>query len=550
MKNKMIRGLAALLLAPLAALGAAAEPSPVKPDGASPTHYQPTRESLSNHHVPEWYQDAKIGFFYHWGPQSVVGDRFDQDALAFCRASGKYAGTHAKNPPGQWGATMYPKPGKPESHQNGAHLLHRKWYGDPKQFGYKDLIPLMTGEKFDPEGMVKLLADAGVKYVAPMAVHHDGFAMWDSKVIDEFNAAKMGPKKDTTRLVIEAARRRGLKVGVSTHAMRHSWYYPKLDGYDTGDPRYAQLYGEGIGPGGLPKAAALKKWEDTLKELIDTFHPDYIFSDGDTADIFCNTGSYVCTEAFRRIVAYYYNAAQAWGGEPVITFKRESLYKEEAVPDHEGGKLFDIAPYKWQTHSSICGWFYRKGESVTPSPILFRDILDVVSKNGNMLISLGLKGNGAMQDCEVAFLKDLAQWTHAVGDGIFTTRPWLVYGEREPGQKAEEFAIDKKGIVFDDPATVRRGRLRLHEGDIRFTRSKDGKTIYAARLSWPERPFMLTSFSAKGVGAKVKVASVSLLGSGATCAWERTDAGINITPPKQELFKDNRWPVIFALRTE
>ena len=541
--------LASLLLAPPALIFAAEASNPAPPNEGRPIHYEPTRESLSQHRVPEWYQDAKIGFFYHWGPQSVVGDKFDKDALQFCRAQGKYAGMHIKNPPGQWGSTMYPRTGKPENQQNGAYLLHRKWYGDPRIFGYKDLIPLLTGEKFDPEGMIKLLDEAGVKYVVPMAVHHDGFAMWDSKVIDTFNAAKMGPKQDTTRLVIEAARKRGMKVGVSTHVMRHSWYYPKLDGYDTTDPRYVQLYGEGLDKGGLPKPAAIRKWEDTLKELIDTFHPDYIFSDGDTADIFCNNGSYVCTEAFRRIVAYYYNSAQAWGNEPVITFKRESLYKEEAIPDYEGGKLFDIAPYKWQTHSSICGWFYRNGESVTPSKTLFRDILDVVSKNGNMLISLGLKPNGAMQDCETAFLKDLAIWTHAVGDGIFATRPWLVYGELEPGEKTEEFALDKKGIVFDDPATVRKGRLKLHAGDIRFTRSKDGKTIYAARLSWPEKPFTLTSFSANSAGKDVEVISISLLGSTAKCTWKRTDAGITITPPEQKVFDNNDWPVIFKIAT-
>jgi alpha-L-fucosidase len=514
------------------------------------TRYQPTRESLSQHRVPEWYQDAKIGFFYHWGPQSVVGDRFDKDALLFCRAQGKYAGQHVHNPPGQWGSTMYPKPGKTDKEQNGAYLLHRKWYGDPQQFGYKDLIPLMTGEKFDPEGMVRLLDEAGVKYIAPMAVHHDGFAMWDSEIIDTFNAAKMGPKKDTTRLVVEAARKRGMKVGVSTHAMRHSWYYPKLEGYDTSDPRYVQLYGEGVEKGGMPKPEAIRKWEATLKELIDKFHPDYIFSDGDTADVFCTTGSHVCTEAFRRIVAYYYNAAQKWGGEPVITFKRESLYKEEAVPDYEGGKLFDIAPYKWQTHSSICGWFYRNGERVTPSKTLFREILDAVSKNGNILISLGLKPDGAMQDSEGTFLKDLAAWTRANGVGIFATRPWLVYGELGPGQKAEEFALDKKGIVFDDPTTVRRGRLKLHEQDIRFTRSKDGGTIYAARLAWPPKPFIVSSFSATGVGKDLKVGSISLLGSSEKIEWARTESGITITPPATGPFADEGWPVIFKIEID
>ena len=155
-----------------------------------------------------------------------------------------------------------------------------------------------------------------------------------------------------------------------------------------------------------------------------------------------------------------------------------------------------------------------------------------------------------MQDCEVAFLKDMAVWTRVLGEGIFATRPWMVYGELEPGQKAEEFALDKKGIVFDDPETVRKGRLKLHEGDIRYTRSKDGKTVYAARLSWPENPFTLSAFSVNGVGKEVNVASISLLGSTEKCVWERTEAGIAITPPKQSIFEDKSWPVIFKIEAK
>ena len=138
----------------------------------------------------------------------------------------------------------------------------------------------------------------------------------------------------------------------------------------------------------------------------------------------------------------------------------------------------------------------------------------------------------------------------AMGDGIFATRPWLVYGELEPEQEAGEFELDKKGIVFDDPATVRKGRLKLHEGDIRFTRSKDGKIIYAARLSWPEKPFTLTSFFANGVGKEVNVASISLLGSDERIKWEKTAKGVVITPPRNGVFDDASWPVIFKIKTD
>ena len=92
-------------------------------------------------------------------------------------------------------------------------------------------------------------------------------------------------------MVIDAARKRNIKVGVSTHAARHSWYYSKVEGYDVSDPKYVQLYGEGIGSGGIPKPEAVKKWEDTLGELVDTFRPDYIVVDGGTADVYCNNNS-------------------------------------------------------------------------------------------------------------------------------------------------------------------------------------------------------------------------------------------------------------------
>lgn len=515
-----------------------------------PARYEPTRGSLSKYSVPEWYHDAKIGFFYHWGPHSVIGDHFNKDVMAFCRQQGKYAGTAKRNPPGQWASTMYPRPGRPDREQNSTAILQRRWYGDQKEFGYKDLIPLMTGEKFDPGEIVRLLDHAGVRYIVPMAVHHDGFAMWDSRVIDRFNAAKMGPKKDTTRLVIEAARKRGLKVGVSTHVCRHSWYYPKPAGYDVSDPQHVQLYGEGLGQGGIPKPEAVRKWEDTLAELVDLFHPDYIFVDGGTADIYCNRKSYVIQDAFRRIVARTYNSGLRHGYEPVITFKRESLYKEEAVPDYEGGNLLHSAPYKWQTHANISGWFYRPGNAVSKSASLFRKTIDVVSKNGNMLLNLALKADGSIPDCEIAFLKDMAEWIDVVGEGIHDTRPWVAFGEVEPGKTLYFREHSHKGIVYDDPERVKMGAFRLNKGDIRYTQSKDGRTVYATRLSWPTEDFELRSFAADGVAAKVTVKSISLLGSDARLEWVRKGSGTLITPPNRQVFGNGDWPVTFRLEVE
>ncbi len=509
--------------------------------------YEPTRESLSQHTVPEWYRDAKIGMFYHWGPGSVPGPYFSADVINFFQQKPPYEGTAKKNPTGQWGANMYPRLGYPENEQNATYLFHRDTFGDPSVFGYKELIPLMSADNFDPEGMVQLMDEAGIKYVVPMAVHHDGFAMWDSQVIDQYNAVKMGPMTNTTKLVIDAARARGLKVGVSTHVCRHSWYYPHVAGYDVSDPQYIQLYGEGKASGGLPKPEAMQKWEDTLGELVDLFHPDYIFVDGGTADIYSGTGSYVVQDAFRRIVANYYNKSQTYGVEPVITFKRESLWKEEAVPDYEGGFLSDIAPYKWQTHSSNAGWFYRKGTGVTASHVNFRKIIDTVSKNGNMLLNLAIMPDGGIQEGEILFLQDMAAWTSVLGEGIYATRPWLVYCDVEPADLV--LNTSTQGKVYIDPDAVPLGTAKLNATDIRYTRSRDAQTVYATMLGAPVRDFTLTAFGSGGVGQDIPIKSITRLGSSEKVVWMRTDAGIEIEAPSTPVFANTEWPVMYKLET-
>ena len=153
-----------------------------------------------------------------------------------------------------------------------------------------------------------------------------------------------------------------------------------------------------------------------------------------------------------------------------------------------------------------------------------------------------------MQEVEVEFLKDMAKWMEVVGEGIHVTRPWLNYGELEKGKSLDFVSKDdSKGNVYKDPEKVPMGRYKLNDGDIRFTRSKDSKTIYATRLTWPEESFTLTSFGADAVGKDIEISSIELLGSDAPVKWKRTTEGIVITPPKHPVFEDATWPVMFKL---
>jgi alpha-L-fucosidase len=164
------------------------------------------------------------------------------------------------------------------------------------------------------------------------------------------------------------------------------------------------------------------------------------------------------------------------------------------------------------------------------------------------LLNLALKADGSMQDKEIAYLRDMAAWMNVVSEGIHASRPWLIYGELEAGQSLDFVSKDEsKGKVYQDPEKIPMGRYKLHPGGIRYTRSKDGRVIYATRLAWPEEPFVLTSFAADGIGKDVEIKSVSLLGCSAEVQWERTANGLVVNPPVEPVFEDREWPVMFRL---
>ncbi len=422
--------------------------------------FEATWESLESWECPEWYLDAKLGVMVHWGPYAVPA----------------------------FGSEWYPRNMYLEGSEE--HKHHLETWGDPKTFGYKDFIPRLTGERFDPGAWAELFREAGAGYVVVVAEHHDGFAMYDSAGT-AWDSAAMGPQRDVVGQLAGAVRERGLRFGVASHRAHHWDYYPIDEAFDTADPENAGLYGVAHEPGAPPDGAFLAEWLRRCRELVDGYRPDlFVFGFGIHAPAF--------EEQRRLLAAHYYTSARQWGRGVVINYKGEAFPERAAVLDIERGKLDGIRELPWQSDTSVCyrSWGYVENHDYKPAGSLVHDLADVVSKNGRLLLSVAPMADGAIPDQQQVMLREVGAWLAVCGEAVRETRPWLVFGEGPTGV-AEPF--DERA---QKPYTPR---------DIRFTQAKDGSAVFAIVLGDPGETLVIHSLLAEG---SQPGANVELLGSG------------------------------------
>jgi alpha-L-fucosidase len=474
--------LATPLLAAAGASAVAAECPPATPPFVPPTETGPFRgtvESLKTFHTPDWFRDAKFGIWAHWGPQAVprMGD---------------------------WYARFMYVPGH---YHYDAHL---KNYGHPSEHGYKDILPLWTAEKFDPEALMDKYAAAGARYFVSMGVHHDNFDLWASRH-HRWNASLIGPKRDIVGAWRDAARKRGLRFGVSEHlGASHNWFWtshqcdqfwPKLGvPYDGADPQYADLYHEAhnepyLNRGGdwysrSPKFH--KIWYNRIRDLVDSYEPDLLYSDGGIP--FGDVG--------RSLVAHLYNTSIARHGKLEAVYNSKDLgsgefYKEVGVQDVERGVMHGINPLPWQTDTSNGDWFYSDNYNYKTADDVLAMLTDIVSKNGNMLLNVVLYADGSLPPESAKLLDELAPWMKVNGEAIHGTRPWKTYGEGPTEGAAGAF----------------KEFTQYTAADIRFTTR--GETLYAITLGEPKGRVSITSLRAGNPHEARKVKKVELLGAGA-----------------------------------
>jgi alpha-L-fucosidase len=451
-------------------------------------------ESLQKYEVPEWYKDAKFGIFIHWGAYSVP---------AFSS---------------EWYPRNMYEPGFD------AYKHHIATYGPQDKFGYKDFIPMFKAKHFDPSAWVELFKKAGAKYVVPVAEHHDGFAMYDSGLSD-WTAVKMGPHRDTTGELAKAVRAAGLHFGVSSHRVEHDFFLGvgrKIPS-DVNDPQYAAFYGPaqvGVINWGTPvgndftyvSSAWADDWLARGVELVDKYHPDIVYFDW-------WIGQASIRPNLTKFAAYYYNSSLKYGDYVgVINYKDYAMQERSAVLDLERRQLGDIRPLYWQTDTSVSNksWGYIKDDTFKSPEFVVHQLIDIVSKNGNLLLNIGPRSDGTIPEEVQQVLLDVGAWLNVNGDAIYGSRPWRIYGEGPTKVAA--------GSFHDTDTT------RYTAEDFRFTTK--GGVLYAIGLGWPANGEVVIHSLAAIAGAK-QVQSVSLLGSDAKLQFDQRADGLHVWIPAQ-----------------
>ncbi len=465
-------------------------------------------DSLAAYSTPAWFQDAKFGIFLHWGVYSVP---------AFAN---------------EWYSRNIYVPGNP------ANKHQVETYGPLSKFGYKNFIPMFHAEKFNPNEWVDLFSTAGAKYEVPVAEHCDGFAMYDSQ-FTKWDAAKMGPHRDIVGELATASRARGLRFGASSHRAEHWWWYGlgRTFDSDVNDPANAGLYGPAAKmtlPGAVddtkepdpshfeqwlpPDQAFVDDWLARSTELVDKYHPDFMYFDW-------WNGQPQFQPALKQFAAYYYdrNAEQHAGKqEAVLTYKIEAMPANTATLDIERGKMDTLRLLPWQTDTSISihSWGYVDHDEYRDAKSLIHQLVDTVSKNGNLLLNVGPKSDGTIPEEAKAVLLQMGAWLKVNGEAIYGTRPWTVFGEGPT--KAGKNSTAKNSDIQAYTAE-----------DIRFT-TRDGN-LYATALGWPASGQLRIQVLGSGLPyLKGKVCSVSLLGSDAPIAFTQKPEGMFLTLPAQK----------------
>ena len=496
--------------------------------------YEPEWKSLARHkQAPEWFRDAKFGIYFHWGPYAVpaFGNEHYPRTM-YGHVSGKP-----------------PKPKKAATKGIGfqtyrEHEFHIRTYGQPKDFEYHNLFPLFTAQSFNAEEWADLFFLAGAKFAGPVAMHHDGFAMWDSAVTP-WNSKAIGPRRDIVGEMARAIRKRQMKFITTFHHAKlgraaegdpdkHRWHYlgrekylereaPEKIGSD--DESLQKLYGT------MPWPKFLQLWQALLAEVIDNYEPDLIWFDSWLDRI---------PEISRKeFLAEYFNAAKDWNKDVVVTYKQEDLPADVGVVDYEKGRLDDLTNYAWLTDDTISAgpwtttgsWSYTEELDIKSAKVLLHTLIDIVSKNGNLLLNISPTADGTIPNEQRESLLGMGTWLRANGEAIYGTRPFRTYGEGPKRLTSSGHFVEMSGEYTSE--------------NIRFTQK--GTTVFAIQLGWPgSRKQVQIKSLGRGTLKDRVITRVSVVDSPESIEWECQDEALFITAPS---VAPNNFAICYRIET-
>jgi alpha-L-fucosidase len=469
----------------------------VQPAAAQKPIYRSDWADLKRHKTPDWLRDGKFGIYTHWGIYAVP----------------------AMGPNATW-------------YSNAFYMREDSWqrryqeetFGPLSEFGYKDFIPMFTAEKFDPDEWADLFQKSGARFAGPVAEHHDGFAMWDTRWSD-WNAARMGPRRDVVGELEKAIKARGMKFVTAFHHAANWFFFPVWDDrYDCANPEYSGLYGFIHERGAEPSPEFLAEWYGKLVEVVDKYDPDFVWFDF-ALDI-------IREDRVRDFVAYYYNKALERDKEVVITYKDHDLPPGVGVVDLELGQEPELTHHEWITDTSIDdqgAWGYVKDAGFKSVNRLVDNLVDRVSKNGYLLLNVGPKADGTIPEEAKACLLGIGDWLRVNGEAIYGTSAWTKFGEGPTGMERG------RNAMFNE------ADLKFTAEDIRFT--VKGDVLYAIVLDWPGEKVVIKSVvpyrdeDERYDGYFLyedEILSVTMLGDGEELEWELDrEKGLTIQTPER-----------------